>query len=135
MTKVRFFQTLVGISLLAYGIFFLFPLLPINHSPAFQSLLEYSGYGGLIPPDHPFVYLPVALLKIVASFGLFLFLTWGRWLLLAHIAISMALVPFIGVIIYTPMDGLASYVSATIDGALLILCFTPPYSEYMRRDE
>lgn len=135
MTRVRLFQSLVVASLLAYGAFFLLPLAPVNHSSDVQALLEYAGYGGAISPSHPLIFIPIALLKIVASIGLILFLAWGRWLLLAHIAISLALIPFIGMAIYTPMDSMIGFISAMLDGALLMLCFTPPYCNYLRRDE
>ena len=135
MSKVRFFQLMVGASFLTYVIYFFLPFIPIDHDSDVQNLLGYSGYGNSIPPGHPFIYIPSFLLKTISAVGLFLFLSWGRWLLLAHMAISLVLAPFLGITILLPIDVTIGFLSALLDGALLMLCFTQPYSDYMRKDD
>ena len=135
MTRVRTFQLLVVASVLAYGLWMALPQIPRALSPEVQQMLSTSGYGGQAWVMDPRYYFSVALAKVLASVGLVLFLSWGRWLFLGVAAVAIASVPFSGVSVGAPMDNAVGYVATLLDGAILALAFSSPLSEAMRRDE
>lgn len=104
MTRIRAFQILVISSALLYLAWMLLPHAPRVFSTEVQNILSWGGYGGAPWVNDPRFYLSIGAGKLIASAGLFLFLSWGRWLLLLT------------------------------DGAILALAFTSPISEAMHKD-
>lgn len=135
MTRVRTFQSLVVVSVLLYGVWMALPHIPRTLSPEVQQMLSTSGYGGQTWVMDPRYYFSVGLAKVLASVGLLLFLSWGRWLFVAVAAIALASVPFSGVSVGAPLDNAVGYVATLLDGAILALAFSSPLSEAMHRDE
>ena len=134
MTRIRAFQLLVITSALLYSVWLLLPYAPRSFSSEVRTILSLGGYGGSAWVNDPRFYLSIGAGKIIASFGLFLFLPWGRWLLLAVVSISLASVPFAGVSTGVPLDNLVGYVLSLTDGAILALAFTSPVSEVIYKD-
>ncbi len=134
MTRIRTFQILVITSALLYVAWLLLPHAPRAFAPEVQSILAWGGYGGAPWVNDPRFYLSIGAGKLIASVGLLLFLSWGRWLLLAVVAISLGSVPFAGVSTGAPLDNLVGYFLSLTDGAILALAFSSPISEAMRKD-
>ena len=134
MTRIRAFQTLVITSALLYLAWMLLPYAPRTFPHEVQDILAWSGYGGEPWVKDPRFYLAIGAGKLIASLGLVLFLSWGRWLLLAVVAISLASVPFAGVVIGVPLDNLVGYFLSLTDGAILALAFSSPIAEAMHKD-
>jgi hypothetical protein len=134
MTRLRVFQTLVVVSALLYVAWMVLPHLSRTFSPEVQSALAWSGYGGASWVSDPRFFLSIGIGKLLSSLGLFLFLSWGRWLLLAVVAISLASVPFAGVSAGIPLDNIIGYFLSLTDGAILALAFFSPLAEAMRKD-
>jgi hypothetical protein len=135
MTRIRAFQILVVASALLYLAWMLLPHSPQAYSHDVQQILAWSSYGSAQWYTDPRFYISIGVGKIVSSIGLFLFLSWGRWLLLAVVVISMAAVPFAGVSVSMPFDSIIGGFLSLSDGAILALAFFSPLAEAMRRDE
>jgi hypothetical protein len=134
MTKMRLFQIAVAASCTAYLAWFILPFAPIPYSEETHALLAYNGYGGYISPHHPLLFTTALVTKVVAFIGLFFFLSWGRWLLLANIGVSFPFTLFSGIAVVAPIDGFIIYLWTTLDAIVLTLSFSHPYSLYMRPD-
>ena len=135
MTRIRTFQLLVAASVLLYVYWLVLPHVARTLSPEVQQILSYEGFGGQPWAADPGFYLSLGVAKILASLALVLFLSWGRWLFVALTAIGLAFVPFSGLSVGAPLDNLVGYLAALVDGAILALAFSSPFSEAMRRDE
>ena len=134
MTRVRVFQTLVVVSALLYIAWMVLPHLSRTFSPEVQELLAWGGYGGASWVIDPRFFLSIGIGKILSSLGLFLFLSWGRWLLLAVVTVSLVSVPFAGVSTGVPLDNIVGCLLSLTDGAILALAFFSPLAEAMRKD-
>lgn len=134
MSRVRIFQFLVIISGVLYIAWYLLPYTQKNFPPNIQDLLDWGGYGSIALTQHPLFYFSMGTAKLISTLGLFLFLSWGRWLLLAVVTISIALVPFSGMAVASPLDSFVGSLAALTDGAILALAFFSPISESMRKD-
>ncbi|MEW6415171.1 MAG: hypothetical protein AB1482_07940 [Pseudomonadota bacterium] len=134
MSRIRIFQFLVIISAVFYLAWYLLPYMQRNFPPHIQDLLDWGGYGSIAFTQHPLFYLSIGAAKLVSTLGLFLFLSWGRWLLLAVVAISIAMVPFSGMAVAPPLDSFVGSLVALTDGAILGLAFFSPIAESMRKD-
>ena len=87
--------------------------------------MEHSGRGSTIPPSDTTAYL--FLIAILASaIGMFFFYKWGWWLLAITTLASVALSPLMGVIVTGPYDGTVGFLSALLNGALLVAAMRPP---------
>lgn len=135
MTRIRTFQLLVAASVLLYVYWVLLPHMARTFPPEVQQIISFGGYGGQPWVVDPRFYLSLGVAKLLASLGLVLFLSWGRWLFVAVSAIGLACVPFSGLSVGVPLDNLVGYLAALIDGAVLAISFSSPFSEAMRRDE
>ncbi len=135
MARTRIFQLLVLASLASYLLWFLLPYSPRAFPKEVSDLLAWGGYGSHSWAQHPLFYLSIGLGKVVSSIGLLLFLSWGRWLLLAIVVVSVASVPFSGMAISVPLDTVVGSLTGLTDGAILALAFFSPLSEAMRKDE
>jgi hypothetical protein len=135
MSRIRTFQFLVAVSALLYIFWMLLPHVPRTFSPEVQQVLSNGGYGGQPWVTDSRFYISLGVTKLLASLGLVLFFSWGRWLFAAVAAIGLACVPFSGLSVGAPLDNLVGYLASLIDGAILALSFSSPFSEAMRRDE
>jgi len=135
MPRIRTFQFLVVISAVFYLAWFLLPYTHRNFPPHIQDLLDWGGYGSIAFTQHPLFYFSIGAAKLISTLGLFLFLSWGRWLLLAAVAISVAMVPFSGMAVAPPLDSFWGSLAGLTDGAILALAFFSPIAESMRKDE
>ncbi len=134
MTTVRTFQVLVVASLVLHMVWFSFPYMPIEHSSEVAKLVSFSGYGASSFLQHPLFYFSVLVAKLFAAIGLFFFLSWGRWLFVGILALSLGATPFGGVSVIPPMDGFVGALSALTDGAITALAFSAPIATYWRED-
>ena len=112
----------------------LLPYLPRGFSTDVQALLALGGYGAAPWVTEPVFYLSIGAGKLIASLGLILFLSWGRWLFLAIVVTSLASVPFAGIAIAPPLDSVVGYFTVLTDGAILALAFSSPIAERWRKD-
>lgn len=135
MTRIRAFQLLVAISALLYIAWLLLPYAPRTFSREVETILSWGGYGGAPWVNDPRFYLSLGVSKLIASLGLILFLSWGRWLFLVVVAIGLASAPFAGVSAAVPLDNIVGYLLTLTEGAILALAFSSPISEAMRKDE
>lgn len=135
MTRIRAFQTLVVISIALFVVWFGLPYTQILYSPDTRWLLAYTGYGSAEWVNHPLFYISFGVVKLAAALGLFLFLSWGRWLFVVTVIATFVAVPFSGIGISTPLEIFISGVLWLIDGGILALAFTSPIAECWRKDE
>ena len=84
--------------------------------------------------QHPFIYVAMGVAKLTAAIGMLLFLSWGRWVLLGLLAVSLAQLPFNGIGVGLPHENLIGALTGLVDGAVLALAFASPLAEAMRRD-
>jgi hypothetical protein len=129
MLRIRAFQSLAVASAVFYAAYLALPHLGIDHSAQVSQLLSMSGYGALPFTQHPAFYLSFGVAKLLATIGLVLFLPWGRWLLVAIAVAGLASLPFTGVAIGAPLDGIIGSLLTLSDGALLALSFSSPIAE------
>lgn len=134
MTRIRAFQILVSVSVLLYLTWMALPHLPRAHSVEVQNILDWGSYGAEPWVLDPRFYLAIGVSKLMASLGLVLFLSWGRWLYLAVVVIGLTSVPFAGVSIGAPLDNLVGWLATLIDGSILTLAFASPIAEATRKD-
>ncbi len=135
MTRIRIFQLLVVVSLICYLAWAFLPYTSRVFPKEVSDLLAWGGYGSHHWTQHPLFYISIGLAKIISSIGLFLLLSWGRWLLLLVVVVSVASVPFYGMAISVPLDSFVGALTGLSDGAILALAFFSPISEAMRKDE
>jgi len=124
MTHIRTFQALVIISIVIYLGWFALPYIPVDYPPATAQLLRFSGYGASQLIQHPLFYYFVLFAKLAAAIGLFFFLSWGRWLFLGALVISLAVIPFGGVSVSPPFDSFIGALNGLTDGAIIALSFS-----------
>lgn len=65
---------------------------------------------------------------------LVLFLSWGRWVLVGLLLVSLAQLPFNGIAVGLPHENVIGALTGLIDGAILALAFASPLAEAMRKD-
>lgn len=134
MSRIRVFQFLVIISAVFYLAWYLLPYTQRSFPPHIQDLLDWGGYGSIALTQHPLFYLSIGAAKLLSTLGLFLLHSWGRWLLLTTVAISIIMIPFSGMAVAPPLDGFVGSLVALTDGAILALAFFSPIAEIMRKD-
>ena len=135
MARIRTFQALVIVSAIFYLAWFSLPYVPMGYAPKIQTLLSYNSYGASSFVQSPLFYLAIGIGKLVATLGLLLFLSWGRWLLVAVVTTSVASVPFSGITISAPLDTFIGSLTVFTDGAIIALSFSSPIAERWRKDE
>lgn len=106
----------------------------MDYPPATAQLLRFSGYGAAHFIQHPLFYYFVLVTKLAAAIGLFFFLSWGRWLFLGALAISLVVIPFGGVSVSPPFDSFIGAINGLTDGAIIALSFSSPIAKYWRKD-
>lgn len=123
MSSVGLFRVLVVTSVLLYLTWVTLPLLIGVSSLEMEAILSWNGYGASSWIESPWFYLSTGVSKIVASIGLFFFLSWGRWLFLMVHVIVFASIPFSGVSVVPPIDNIVGFLLTLSDGAILALSF------------
>ena len=134
MTRIRTFQTLVVVSSVLLVFWYALPHLPLYYRPEIQTLLSYSGVGAPAWIQHPTFYLSLGAAKLISLLGLFLFLSWGRWLFTACVLVGVAVLPLSGIAVIPPLDSLIGGVLCLLDGAIFALAFLSPIAECWRKD-
>lgn len=84
--------------------------------------------------QHSFVYVAMGVAKVIAAIGMVLFLSWGRWVLVGLLVVSLAQLPFNGIGVGLPYENFIGALTGLVDGAVLALAFASPLAEAMRRD-
>ncbi len=133
MSHIRVFQFLVIVSTICYFSWIVLPYLPIVYSSDVYDLLELNGTGSEFS-WHPIVDLIFSFCKLAVCIGLFFFLSWARWLMVALVAISLLMIPFWGLSITPPLDSFIGAVNGLVDGAIIGLFFSSPIKDYFRKD-
>lgn len=88
--------------------------------------MEVSGYGALLPVQHPIYYSAWFVLWTVAALGLIFVQNWARHLYLALTLLTISLTPFSGFIVQAPLDALFSNATLLLDGAVLAVAYLSP---------
>jgi hypothetical protein len=84
-----------------------------------QRLLAVDGYGSIFP-EHS--YIPWVILSLLSYVGIFFLRRWARDLLAAIYLFQVVIVPFSGVRIFAPFEGVFSVCMLT-DGMVLGLLY------------
>lgn len=124
MTTVRF-RVLVLAYALTYVWYFTLTDRTAKLPADMQRILEYSGYGALLPADSLLHSVPF-IAAMAGCIGLVLYARWGRLALLASIVAGLAVVPFAGLTITPPLDGFVGAVAGTLGAIVLAFSFSPP---------
>lgn len=118
MTRVRTFQILVAAATACYVVWFLLPHWSGYLTELEQKVAGYSGYGAVLPVQHP-LYSGVWLaLWLIAAVGLALLQNWARHLF----SLSRSSVPF-----WLPSAALSSSHRSTLSLRAPICCWTVRY--------
>ena len=104
MIRVRTFQALVIASIACYIAWFFLPYWSGYLTDTEQRMTEVSGYGALLPVQHPIYYSTWFGLWTVAALGLIFVKIKDLYLALTLLTISLT--PFSGFIIQAPLDAL-----------------------------
>lgn len=126
MTQIRAFQALVIASTACYVAWFFLPYWSDYLTDTEQRMTEVSGYGALLPIQHPIYYSIWFGLWIVAALGLIFVQNWARHLYLALTLLTLSLTPFSGFIVQAPLDTLFSNANLLLDGAVLAVAYLSP---------
>lgn len=129
MNRIRTFQALIIASAALYLGYFFLPYMPVQRSFEMAMVLEMNGHGGNPLVLHPAIYMSFLAAKIISTVGLLLFLTWGRWVLVASVALGMTLIPFGGAAALPPLDNLLNGLIYLSEGVLIGIAFSSPLSE------
>lgn len=97
-----------------------------------QKILEYSGYGSILPAASPLHHLPF-FAAMAGCVGLLLYARWGRALLLASVVAGLAIVPFAGIAITPAIDGFVGSIAGTLGVIVLAFSFSPPVAGRLGR--
>lgn len=83
---------------------------------------------------HPVIYILICATKTFAALGLVLFLSWGRWVLLGLMTVSIATLPLYGLNVVLPLDNAIGALLGVVDGTILGLAFSSPIADGMRKN-
>ncbi len=117
---------MVAAAMVCYIVWFLLPYWPGYMTDTKRQLMDYSGYGAILPVEHPLYYGGWFALWTIATLGVMFFQNWARHLYLALSLLGPALAPFSGFIVQPPLDGLFTGVNVLLDGAVLALAYLSP---------
>jgi hypothetical protein len=112
----------------------LLPYAPIKYPSYTQSLVAYSGYGSSEWVSHPLFIVPLIIAQFAAYLGMFLFLSWSRWLFVATVIATYIMGSFSGVSVVTPIDSFVGGLIGLSNGAIIALAFISPISDCWRKD-
>jgi hypothetical protein len=110
-------------------VLFVLPRMQFLFSPDVLELMRYGGHGATVAMNHPAI-LALYLLPFPAFVGLLLLQAWGKYLLLAFCALTVAGSFFFGATVSGPPEEFFSTLAWLFDGAILGLAFlNSPSSE------
>lgn len=135
MTQVRKFQALVLISLLLYVAWVLMPLIVGSLPSEYEAVYAWHAYGGVKWLGDSRFFLFMGAVKFIASVGLVLLFSWGRWAQLVAVVINLFVAFFGGVLVGFPVENVMGYLLTMSEGAILALAFFSPIAKMMRRDK
>lgn len=126
-TQARYKLTPLRVLVVAALIFHAVGLFAIPHlgflfSSDVRELMKYGGHGATINPTHPIVYA-FYLIPYPALVGVFLGLSWGRYLLLGFYAVLAVASFYLGASVSGPPESFIAIVGSILDGAILGLAF------------
>ena len=132
---IRLFQTMVIVSTVIGFFLFASPFLPLPISEQMAALRGYSGAGAIAFPITSFVVLLIAQpLWLLSAIGLCFLKWWARPLFVGTYALTIVGSLFGGIAVSLPWEASLATITTLIDGAVLVLAFVPPLSEYFTRD-
>ncbi len=126
MSRIRIFQVLVVAAGVCYIVWF---FLPYVASGLDQRIENYSGYGAMLPIQHPLYCYTWFVLFIVASLGLLFFQSWAKHLYLALALLVCVLAPFSGYIIQPGFDTMFANANLLLSGAVLAVAYLSPLAD------
>lgn len=119
-SKKKIIRTLVVISFLSYLVSIFNRMLLWQYlDEDIQRLLKVDGYGAIFS-EH--AYIPWAVLSLLSYAGIFFLRRWARDLLIAIYLFQIILVPFSGIRIFAPYEGIFSIYMLT-DGMIIGLLY------------
>lgn len=133
MTRIRTFQLLVIASVVLHYAWVFLPDEIMNPSPEASEMLRWSGYEGTSLLQHPVFHISIAAASGLAALGLCFLRPWGRWLLVAELAVSLAQLPFNGIAVALPIDRLVGALDGLVQGTVLGLAFLSPIADSFTR--
>ena len=123
------FRALVGCALACHAIvLFILPAFPGVFSADSMELMKYGGHGAHVAMSHPVIYA-LYLLPFPAFVGMFFFKSWGRYLLVAFLALVLFGSFFFGVSISGPPETFFGYLASLLDGAIISMSYMTPLRE------
>ena len=126
MNRLQFFRILVVAATVCYLAWFFLPFWSDYLTDIEHRVASYSGYGSLLPIQHPLYYGTWFALSLIAALGLIFIQNWARHLYLALSMLGLASAPFSGFVIQPPLDTLFSSANLLLDGAVLAIAYLSP---------
>ena len=126
---VQTFRILVMLSVLAYVLFVLYPLIgPAPESPFAGQIISLSGYGSAFELPEA-VDWAIIVLWILLAIGIYNFKRLARTGYLVLLILELAVLPFIGMQILTAAELFLFSIVCILDGAILAMAFFSSVSE------
>ena len=120
---VNLYKNIVLFSYLIYVAFFFVPYLDVYlYDQKMFDALSWTGLGALLELNEGIAYV-FLLAYTVALYGLIYFKVWARPTFLGLTFLSIILTGIQGVEVFTPVDGVLSYITNLADGATIILMY------------
>ena len=126
MNRLRTFQILVVAATVCYVVWFFLPFWSNYLTDIEHRVASHTGYGALLPIDHPLYHGTWFALSLIAALGLIFIQNWARHLYLALSILGLVSAPFSGFVIQPPLDTLFSSASLLLDGAILAIAYLSP---------
>ena len=104
--------------------------------PDWKTAFEWNGNGSVLEPlwKKPWFLLgigaPFALLALASLIGMFFFRPFARPLYAATTAVSVLITLFDGLVVQLPSQAALMSLSLMVDGAVIALSYSPPFSSY-----
>lgn len=131
---LRLFQAMVIASAAIGLLLFFWPYLPIPVPERMATFRSLAGAGALASAVTDIVFTVAQPLYLLSAVGLYFLRWWGRLLFVATYAATMLAMLAGGIAVQFPWESLLATVATLIDGAVLVLSFVPPLSEYFSQE-
>lgn len=128
MIKIRTFQILIIAATACYIVWFFLPFWPGYLTDVEQRMTEVSGYGAVLPVQHPVYYGLWFGLWLIAALGLLFLKNWARYLYLVLSVLGCVSTIFSGFVVQPPLDTLFSTTNLILDGAILAIAYLSPFA-------
>ncbi len=120
---VNLYKIIVLFSYLIYVTFFFVPYLDVYlYDQDIFDVLSWAGFGALLELNEGIAYL-FLLAYTVTLYGLIYFKAWARPMFLGLTLLSIIFRGIQGVEVFTPVDGVLSYITNLADGATIVLMY------------